>query len=298
MKVGYFPGCSLHSTAREYEESLRAVVAALDIQLEEVHDWACCGATSAHSTNHLLSVALPARTLLQAEKQKLQRILAPCAACFNRLASARHALTQDEKIAARVQSILGSDFANSVGIVSIAELLREVTATIRQKATSPLTGLKIACYYGCLLVRPREVCSFDDAEVPNSLESIVSATGATPVKWSMALECCGGGFSLSITGSVVRLGRMILQSAIDVGAQAIVVACPMCHSNLDFRQHAMNGRNGAGKSMPIMFISELVGLSLGLDPAQLGLDRHFVSPSLLLDQIGAVKTEQNRGEGA
>jgi len=298
MKVGYFPGCSLHSTAREYEESLRAVVAALDIQLEEVHDWACCGATSAHSTNHLLSVALPARTLLQAEKQKLQRILAPCAACFNRLASARHALTQDEKIAARVQSILGSDFANSVGIVSIAELLREVTATIRQKATSPLTGLKIACYYGCLLVRPREVCSFDDAEVPNSLESIVSATGATPVKWSMALECCGGGFSLSITGSVVRLGRMILQSAIDVGAQAIVVACPMCHSNLDFRQHAMNGRNGAGKSMPIMFISELVGLSLGLDPAQLGLDRHFVSPSLLLDQIGAVKTAQNRGEGA
>jgi len=298
MKVGYFPGCSLHSTAREYEESLRAVVAALDIQLEEVHDWACCGATSAHSTNHLLSVALPARTLLQAEKQKLQRILAPCAACFNRLASARHALTQDEKIAARVQSILGSDFANSVGIVSIAELLREVTATIRQKATSPLTGLKIACYYGCLLVRPREVCSFDDAEVPNSLESIVSATGATPVKWSMALECCGGGFSLSITGSVVRLGRMILQSAIDAGAQAIVVACPMCHSNLDFRQHAMNGRNGAGKSMPIMFISELVGLSLGLDPAQLGLDRHFVSPSLLLDQIGAVKTAQNRGEGA
>jgi len=298
MKVGYFPGCSLHSTAREYEESLRAVVAALDIQLEEVHDWACCGATSAHSTNHLLSVALPARTLLQAEKQKLQRILAPCAACFNRLASARHALTQDEKIAARVQSILGSDFANSVGIVSIAELLREVTATIRQKATSPLTGLKIACYYGCLLVRPREVCSFDDAEVPNSLESIVSATGATPVKWSMALECCGGGFSLSITGSVVRLGRMILQSAIDVGAQAIVVACPMCHSNLDFRQHAMNGRNGAGKSMPIMFISELVGLSLGLDPAQLGLDRHFVSPSLLLDQIGAVKTAQNSGEGA
>jgi heterodisulfide reductase subunit B len=91
---------------------------------------------------------------------------------------------------------------------------------------------------------------------------------------------------------------MILQSAIDVGAQAIVVACPMCHSNLDFRQHAMNGRNGAGKSMPIMFISELVGLSLGLDPAQLGLDRHFVSPSLLLDQIGAVKTAQNRGEGA
>jgi heterodisulfide reductase subunit B2 len=298
MKVGYFPGCSLHATAREYEESLRAVVAALEIELEEVRDWACCGASSAHATNHVLSVALPARTLQLAEKQKLGRILAPCAACFNRLASARHTLSQDKKIAARVQSILGSNFENSVGVVSITELLGEATATIRQKATAPLTGLKVACYYGCLLVRPREVCGFDDAEVPNSLESIVSATGATPVKWSMALECCGGGFSLSRTGSVVRLGRMIIQSAIDAGAQAIVVACPMCHSNLDFRQNAINERGGTEKLMPIMFLSELIGLSLGVSPSRLGLDRHFVSPSPLLAQIGANKTAQNRGENA
>jgi heterodisulfide reductase subunit B2 len=298
MKVGYYPGCSLHATAREYEESLRAVVAALDIELEEVRDWACCGATSAHATNHLLSVALPARTLMLAEKQKLRRVLAPCAACFNRLASARHTLSQDKKIAARVQSILGDNFDNSVDIVSITKMLSEVTTTIRQKATAPLTGLKVACYYGCLLVRPPEVCGFDDAEMPNSLESIVSATGATPVKWSMALECCGGGFSLSRTGSVVRLGRMILQSAIDAGAQAIIVACPMCHSNLDFRQSAMSERVGPGKSIPIMFLSELVGLSLGLGASQLGLDRHFVSPSPVLDQIGATKTAQNRGENA
>jgi heterodisulfide reductase subunit B2 len=298
MKIGYYPGCSLHATAREYEESLKAVVSALDIELEEVRDWACCGATSAHATNHVLSVALPARTLLLAEKQKLGRILAPCAACFNRLASARHSLSHDKRIAARVQSILGSDFNNSVGIVSISQLLSEVTAVIRQRAAVPLTGLKVACYYGCLLVRPPEVCGFDDAEVPNSLESIVGAAGATPVKWSMALECCGGGFSLARTGSVVRLGRLIIQSAMDAGAQAIVVACPMCHSNLDFRQNAMSRRDGSEKSMPIMFLSELVGLSLGLSASQLGLDRHFVSPSTLLDQIGANKTAQISGENA
>jgi heterodisulfide reductase subunit B2 len=298
MKVGYYPGCSLHATAREYEESLKAIVSTLDIELEEVRDWACCGATSAHATNRVLSVALPARTLMLAEQQKLSRILAPCAACYNRLASAHHAISRDKKIAARVQSILGSDFDNSVGIVSIAELLSEVTATIRQKAKAPLTGLKVACYYGCLLVRPPDVCGFDDAEAPNSLESIVSAAGATPVKWSMALECCGGGFSLSRTGSVVRLGRLILQSAIDAGAQAIVVACPMCHSNLDFRQNAMNERGGIEKPMPIMFLSELVGLSLGLSPARLGLDRHFVNTSPLLEQIGATKTAQTRGENA
>jgi len=298
MKVGYYPGCSLHATAREYEESLKALTAILDIELEEVRDWACCGATSAHATNHILSVALPARTLMLAERQKLDKILAPCAACYNRLASARHTLSRDEKVASRVQSILGSNFENSVAVVSIAELLREVTTTIRQKAKSSLTGLKVACYYGCLLVRPPEVCGFDDAEVPNSLEAIVSAAGAEPVKWSMALECCGGGFSLSRTGSVVRLGRMILQSAIDAGAQAIVVACPMCHSNLDFRQDAMSERNGTKKLIPILFLSELVGLSLGLGPTQLGLDRHFVSPSLLLEQMEAARTMQNHGENA
>ena len=135
----------------------------------------------------------------------------------------------------------------------------------------PLTGRKVACYYGCLLVRPPDVCGFDDAEVPSSLESIVSATGATPVKWDMALECCGGGFSLSRTASVVRLGRLILQSARNAGAQVIVVACPMCHSNLDFRQKAMLERGGLGDAMPILFLSQLVGLSIGLDPIRLGL---------------------------
>jgi heterodisulfide reductase subunit B len=298
MKVGYFPGCSLHATAREFDESLRLVAADLDIELEEVRDWACCGATSAHATNRALSVALPTRTLVLAEKQKLGRVLCPCAACYNRLATARHILAHDKRMAARVQSILGHSFDNSVGVVSIAEMLSEVTAEIRMKAKVPLTNVKVACYYGCLLVRPPAVCGFDDAEAPSSLESIVSATGATPVKWNMALECCGGGFSLSRTASVVRLGRLILQAARDAGAQVMVVACPMCHSNLDFRQRAMKERGGLSESMPILFLSELVGLSLGLDPSRLGLSRHFVSPQPLLDRIGAPKPMPEHREQA
>jgi heterodisulfide reductase subunit B len=298
MKIGYFPGCSLHATAREYDESLRLVASALDIELDEVRDWACCGATSAHATNRVLSVALPARTLAQAERQKLSRVLSPCAACYNRLATARHRLANDRKTAARVQSILGYGFDNSVGVVSIAELLSEAKDEIRKKAKVPLTDLKVACYYGCLLVRPPDVCGFDDPEVPSSLESIVSATGATAVKWSMALECCGGGFSLSRTASVVRLGRLILQAARNAGAQIMVVACPMCHSNLDFRQRAMQERGGFSDSMPILFLSELVGLSLGLDPGRLGLTRHFVSPQPLLDRIGAPQSLPKQTEQA
>ncbi len=298
MKIGYFPGCSLHATAREFDESLKAVAAVLDIDLEEVQDWACCGASSAHATSHVLSVALPTRTLALAEKQQLDRVLAPCAACYNRLATARYALNHDKKTAAQVQSILGDGFNNSVGVVSIAQLLSEATAEIRQQAKVPLTGWKVACYYGCLLVRPPEVCGFDDAEVPSSLENIVRATGATPVKWDMSLECCGGGFSLSRTTSVVRLGRLILQSARNAGAQVIVVACPMCHSNLDFRQKAMLERGGFGDAMPILFLSQLVGLSIGLDPIRLGLQRHFVSTQPLLDRIGAAKSQPEHREQA
>jgi heterodisulfide reductase subunit B2 len=297
MKVGYFPGCSLHATAREYEESLKSIAAALDIQLEEVQDWACCGATSAHATNHTLSVALPARTLMLAQKQNLEKVFAPCAACYNRLASAQHAIAHDKKMAQQVQSIFGVSVGNSIRVLNIAQLLSGMTEEIQKLSKASLKSLKVACYYGCLLVRPPEICNFDDAEIPSSMESIASATGAVPVKWDMALECCGGGFSLSRTASVVRLSRSILQSARAAGAQALVVACPMCHSNLDFRQQAINKRSDE-PPLPILFLSQLVGLGLGLDPMRLGLTRHFVSPEPLLSRINATQSQAEPREHA
>jgi heterodisulfide reductase subunit B len=296
MKLGYFPGCSLHATAREYEESIRSITGLLGIQLEEIKDWACCGATSAHSTSHSLSMALPARTLMLAKKQKLDRVFAPCAACYNRLAGARHELMQVKESAERIQEILDFRLDNPADVVSIAQLLSESADEIRKKAKIPLEGVKVACYYGCLLVRPPEICRFDDPEAPTSLERIATATGATPVQWDMAMECCGGGFSLSRTASVVRLSRAILDSARRAGAHAVVVACPMCHSNLDFRQAAMSRRSG--ENMPILFVSQLVGLSAGLNATQLGLERHFVSPRPLLGQISAVRSQQKTMEQA
>jgi heterodisulfide reductase subunit B2 len=297
MKIGYFPGCSLHATAREYEESLKSIAPALGIELEEVEDWACCGATSAHATNHALSIALPARTLMLAQRQHLDSIFAPCAACYNRLASARYALANDPKLALQVQSVLGGPVQNSIRILSIAQLLAGLTDEIRGLSAGSLKDLKVACYYGCLLVRPPEICNFDDPEAPSSLEKITAATGAVPVPWDMALECCGGGFSLSRTASVVRLGRSILQSARNAGAQALVVACPMCHSNLDFRQQAINKR-GEDQPLPVLFVSQLVGLSMRLDPMQLGLTRHFVSPEPLLHRIAATGSQPDSREQA
>jgi heterodisulfide reductase subunit B len=292
MKVGYFPGCSLEVMARDCDESVRAIAAPLDLELGEIEDWACCGSTSAHSTNHLLSVALPARTLALAEAQGYERVMAPCAACYSRLASARLELAGDAKLLEKVTGILQRPFSNKVGVLSLAELLRDLAPQIKEKVKKPLAELKIACYYGCLLVRPTEVSTFDDAESPKSMETVVEACGAKPVAWNRKLDCCGAGFSMSRTGSVIRLGRAILEDAKAAGADAVAVACPMCHSNLDLRQKAMSKQRGEDLAMPILFLPQVVGLALGLDPAALGLQRHFVSTDSFVSRVGAAKASE------
>jgi heterodisulfide reductase subunit B len=284
MKIGYFPGCSLDSTAKEFDQSLQAIAVASGIELEEIKDWACCGATSGHATNHLLSIALPARTLALAEAQQLDRVMAPCAACYSRLATARHEMASDKKLFGKVHQILKRDFTNSVQVMNIAELLREHLPAIKDKVTHPLKDLKVACYYGCLLVRPPKVVGFDDAENPTSMEEVVKALGATPISWNKRLDCCGGGFSLSRTGSVIRLGKEIFEDAQAAGAQAMVVACPMCHSNLDLRQKAIAQHTSKPLEMPILFVTQLVGLAMGLGDQVLGLNRHFVSAQSVVDR--------------
>jgi heterodisulfide reductase subunit B2 len=286
--VGYYPGCSLHGTSREFDESLRTVAAALGVPLAELDDWSCCGATSGHASGHLLSVALPARNLALAEAQGFSTVVAPCAACFNRLASARLAVAEEPGMAERIPDVLGRPFANSVEVESVLQLLQAHTATLAQKIAenpqpNPLGAVRMASYYGCLLVRPAEVCGFDDPEAPTSMDDIVGACGAAPVDWNMKVECCGGSFSVSRTASVVRLGRAIIDDARAHGAEAIVVACPLCHSNLDLRQKAMYERGE--EPLPVLFITQVVGLALGLPAAELGLDRHFVATAPFLKRL-------------
>jgi len=283
MKLGFYPGCSMHGTAREFEESLSAVVGALDVQLEEVHDWSCCGASSAHATNHLLGVALPARNLGLAEAQGLDTVVAPCAACYSRLAGARHEVARDETLAARVREAIGRPFENRVVVQNVVDLFHDRLPALKGAVKRPLKGLKVACYYGCLLVRPQAVSGACDVEKPCGMEAIVQACGATPVKWNSAVECCGGGYSLSRPGSVIRLGRAILDDARRCGADALLVGCPMCHSNLDFRQKAMQQKGEA--ALPVLYLTELVGLALDLPDEVLGLGRHFVDPRGLRQKV-------------
>jgi len=273
MKLGYYPGCSMHGTSREHEESLLAIAKPLGLELAEIEDWSCCGACSAHACNRTLAVALPARNLALAEEQGHDRVIAPCAACYNRLAMATHEVASDPQMAGRVRAVLSRPFANRVKVLNAVEVLRELVPTLKTNVKRPLTGLKVGCYYGCLLLRPAEVTGFDDPEDPSSMEEVVRACGAEPVSWRMRVECCGAGLTMARKPSVVRLGRAIISDAMASGADVIVVSCPMCHSNLDFRQQAM----GLSRPMPVVYLTQLVGLALGLDSSALGLARHFVS---------------------
>ena len=297
--VAYYPGCSLHGTSREFDESLRAVAAELAIGLAEIADWSCCGASSGHTTDHLLGVALPARNLALAEAQGFDTVLAPCAACYNRLSAARLAIATEDGLAERMPDVLGRPFANSVEVHNAVELLRDASAIIEQKvavapAPNPLKGVKLAAYYGCLLVRPVEVCGYDDPEQPTSMDDVIGACGADAVDWDMKVECCGGAFSVSRTASVLRLGRAIIENARSHGAEAIIVACPLCHSNLDLRQKAM-ARRGE-EPMPILFVTEMVGLALGLAPADLGMSRHFVDTAPFMARLGQQASERVAAE--
>ncbi len=185
--VAYYPGCSLHGTSREFDESLRAVAAELGIGLTEIDDWSCCGASSAHATDHLLGVALAARNLALAEAQGFSSVVAPCAACYNRLSAARHAMATEEGMAERLPRVLGRPFANDVAVRNAVELLRDAAVAIEEKtaavlaAPNPLQGIKMAAYYGCLLVRPPEVCGYDDPGPPTSMDDVIKACGADAV---------------------------------------------------------------------------------------------------------------------
>lgn len=285
MKVGYYPGCSLTGTGKEYDMSLRKVVGLLETELEELKDWSCCGATSAHATNHLLAATLPARNLLLAKHQNLKELAAPCAACYNRMVVTAHELAENPELDKQVAGLLGESAKNDLKIINIIELFQKIGLDkIKEKVKVDLKGIKAACYYGCLLVRPFEITKFDDAEHPVSMEEIIKSVGAVPVDWNFKIECCGGAHSIAHMEIVVDLSKKIIDDAQRNGADVIIVACPMCHSNLDMRQKAIKKEYPAHKDIPVLYLSEFVGLALGLKPKELGLDCHLIDTKSLLEK--------------
>jgi heterodisulfide reductase subunit B len=283
IKYGYYPGCSLESTAKEYDLSMRAAAKLLGVELEEIEDWNCCGASSGHCTNYELSLALPARNLAIAEKEGLN-IAVACAACFLRFKQTNHDLRKDDSLRQKIEKIVGMPYKGTVEVKHLLEIFSHEVGLdeIKKRVKKPLKGLKLAAYYGCYLVRPPEVMKFDDPEAPMMMDNLLAAIGAEPVEYTHKVECCGGSLLLARTDVVNKLVNDICQAALDSSAEAIVTACPLCMANLDTRQPQTH--------VPILHFSELAAIALGADKKDydVWLKKHINDPRPVLKAKGLI----------
>jgi heterodisulfide reductase subunit B len=286
MRYAYYPGCSAESTARDMHQSTLAVAGALGIKMIEPKGWTCCGATAGHQTDRILAASLPAANLVKIQDMGLECVV-NCAACYNRMKVANHEILTNSGIRQSVCDAIGRDYDGSVKVRHFIEVLLEDVGlkTISNSVKNPLKCLKVACYYGCLLVRPPKVVKFDDPENPTSLDKLVKAIGGESIDWPYKVECCGGGLSLSRTDVVVNLTDSILGMAKSAGADCVAVSCPMCQVNLDLRQQDIKKETGRDYQIPIVYITQLLGLSLGIGSGKLGFDKLMVSASGVLEKV-------------
>jgi heterodisulfide reductase subunit B len=263
------------------------VARALRIDLVEVRDWVCCGASSAHATSHLLSVALPVLNLSHAEKDGFEKLMAPCLACLSRFKAANVELYHDPDLKKKMQDIFDYKYQGNVKVYHPLEVFLEMgLEKIRERLRKKLTGLKIACYYGCVLTRPPKIAQFDNVEDPQSMDSIVNILGATSLPWSFKTECCGVSMTLTRSDIVLKLTNDILREAKGAGADAIAVACPLCQANLDGRQRQIEETYQVRYRIPILYITQLMGLAFGALPREVGLQKLMTSPREVLGSIG------------
>jgi heterodisulfide reductase subunit B2 len=277
MKVSYYPGCSLEGTAVDYAASIAGISPLLDMELQEIEDWNCCGATAAHSINHKLSLALPARNLARAEAAG-HDVVAPCALCFNRLKMAEKALLSPEGG--------GLDMSYS-GSIKIWDLLDYITQpdylkTLATKVVKPLKDLIAVGYYGCMVARPPKVTDKTDYENPQNMEKLIKTVGATPLDWSYKTDCCGAGLAVSRPDIIDTLVQRLFDRALQAGADCFVVSCQMCQANLDMAQERISKKTGKNYYLPVLYFTELIGLALGHPDVQKWLNAHLVDPMPLL----------------
>jgi heterodisulfide reductase subunit B len=295
-RYAFYPGCTLHSTGVEFGVSTELVCDALGLEMVEIPDWNCCGASSAHSMDATLFLALPARNLAQAQKAGPDTLAIPCAACYSRLAAADLALRDDAGFRAQMEAQLAFRYEGRVQPRNLLDVVANDVSTeaLRAKVVRPLEGLKVVSYYGCLLIRPPEYTSrWDDPEHPQTMDHVVELMGAEAVPWSWGVDCCGGSMTLNRSDIVVHLVDKLARAAHEAGADALVTACPMCMANVDGRQKYRGGapfprpEKPDYQPLPIFYFTELIAMAYGL-PMQKVLGKHLVDPRPLLRRLELV----------
>jgi len=290
MKYSYFPGCSVRGTTKEYEESAKAVSKVLDIELDEISDWNCCGCNDAvYSYKPTYAIALAARNLALAEKTRME-VTTLCTSCYFTLSSANKMMKDNPATKNKVDEALKKGdltYNGGVRIRHFAEVLLSDVGfqKIKEKIKVSLKPLKVASYYGCLLVRPPNICNFDNPEHPTRLDELAESLGASKVDYCAKTRCCGAGLSFTDEDIMLRISKDILLSAKNAGADCIMTACTMCHFNLDAKQKQIESHFKIKINLPVLHFTQLMGLAFGLTPKQLGLQRNCVSPTKITDLL-------------
>ncbi len=282
--VAYYPGCSLHATSPEYHISAEAVCDALGIELIEPDGWICCGSSAAHRRDPEAALRYPMENLRIIEQMGLEEVVMPCAACFNRHRAAQFEVRQHSDKQVQVEDWIGYRYKDEVVVSSLSQMILQHAGTdrIKSAAARPLKGLKVACYYGCLLTRPPEITEADHPENPIDLDELIKSLGAEVIDWSYKTACCGASHSLVRPDIARKLSKRILTAAQQAGADVIAVACPLCHTNLDARQFQMK----LEKPLPVLFFTQLMGLAFDLPEKEVALQKNLVDPYPLLDELG------------
>ncbi len=290
----YFPGCSLEKIALSYHLSALETTKKLGTKLIELEDWNCCGATAYFHVDELLAYTLTARNLAMAEKVGSE-VVAPCSACYKNMYFTNVHLNEDPDLAEHINEALHEDNLSFSGKMTVKHLLEVFsndigTEEIKKKVVYPLSGLKVAVYYGCQILRPRK--DHEEVEQPHFFEDLMTATGATPVDYSLKMTCCGGSLLISSRPAAYSMIHNLLYEAQRVEADVIATACPLCQVNLECYQQQINQEFGTQFSIPVVYFTQLIGLALGIAPKKLGFGKEFLSPTKAIDAIKKIHTQE------
>jgi len=291
IKKGYYPGCSASGTSKEYEMSVKLVYEAIGIKLQELKDWICCGSSPAHSSSLLLADALALKNLSLAKEQNLKELIIPCMGCYSRFIFAHHDLQNDGSQRKNAEETAGVDYDDEIKGIEIihpltylSEHIDELKSKIKKKAKD----LNAVCYYGCVFTRPPEVTHAKNFEDPTEMDELVKLTGAKVLDWNSKTKCCGASYSITNQDISSELCNKILTDAKSVGAELIVVACPLCQGNLDMRQRQIEEKFNKKFNIPVVYITQLLGLALGCSYKEVGLDKEFVGSEELFKNKGLI----------
>lgn len=290
MKISYYPGCTLKNTAKNFEDSTLCSLAKLGVEVHELPKWNCCGTVFSLATDDLMHHIAPIRNLIRVKESDSDRVMTLCAMCYNTLKRANERMKKDPEGLGKINEFMWNEeieYAGDVKILHLLELLRDEIKfeNITPKVKKPLKGLKVANYYGCLLVRPREI-GLDDVENPTVLENLLAVLGAEPIDFPYKTECCGAYQTVDNPDIIAERTYRILNSALAQGADVISVSCPLCAFNLDHRQKDTARKYPGFKHIPVLYFTQMMAIALDCSESALGLDLHYIDPGPILKEKG------------